>query len=215
MKWFLVNSLVLLLLGNCLWGQKANFQFTAYNDSILKLANSASEVDYMTEGEKQVIFYINLLRMNPALFSESYLQPYLDEHSIKKDKDVKELMKELEETEGTMPLKPSELLTKVARNHAVDMGETGRTGHTSSDGKSFKERMAEVSEKYAGVNENANYGLSDPLAIVIDLLIDRGVPNKGHRKNMLDPLMEYVGVAIEPHKRLRYNCVQVFAGEKR
>ena len=53
---------------------------------------------------------------------------------LKKDKDAKELIKELEDLSERVILEPSRSLTEVARNHAIDMGETGRTGHNASDG---------------------------------------------------------------------------------
>ncbi|MEZ4721316.1 MAG: CAP domain-containing protein [Flavobacteriales bacterium] len=169
----------------------------------------------MNEEEKQAIYYINLCRTNPKLFSADILAEYLKATGTKKDKVIKGLMDELETTQPLLMLDPSSELTEMARHHAKDMGETGRTGHTGTDGKSFKERAETASKLFNGMNENANYGNEKGLDIVIDLLIDRNVPNTGHRKNILDPEMRYIGVAIEPHKRFGFNCVQDFGGPRR
>jgi hypothetical protein len=188
--------------------------FALWPDTTLAKANSAIDVTYMNEEEKQVVFYINLCRINPKVFSETYLQDFIKDNDIKKDRDVKELYKVLENTDSKKILEPSELLTSAARTHAKDMGETGRTGHNASDGTPFQKRMMAVSESYSGINENANYGTEKALDIVVDLLIDKNVPSKGHRKNILNTDSRYIGVAIEPHKRYGVNCVQNFASNK-
>lgn len=188
--------------------------FKLWPDSVLAEANSAKNAFYMSEEEKVVVYYTNLVRINPELFSKTFLIEYLDQNDLKKDKEIKELIKELETRSQMKILQPSETLTTAARNHAKDMGETGRTGHTSSDGKSFKDRMMAVANDYEGVNENCNYGTDKGVEAFMDLLIDRNVPNYGHRKNILDPEMKFIGVAIEPHKRMGHNCVQDFAGRK-
>lgn len=189
--------------------------FHLWPDTVLAKANSARGVDYMNEEEKQVVYYINLCRTNPKLFSADILTEYLKETGTKKDKVVKELMDELENTQPLLMLNPSLELTEMARAHAKDMGETGRTGHTGTDGRTFKERADVASKVFNGMNENANYGNEKGLDIVIDLLIDRNVPHAGHRKNILDPEMLHIGVAIEPHKRFGFNCVQDFGGPRR
>lgn len=188
--------------------------FKLWPDSVLAKANTAQNVSFMTDEEKEAIYYMNLCRLNPKLFSSTFLSDYLKDNDIKKDKEVKELIKYLEETPDMQLLYPKEDLTSAARKHAKDMGTTGRTGHSSSDGTSFSDRLSYFKETYGGINENANYGFDDGLDIVIDLLIDRGVSNAGHRKNILDRDMSFVGVAIEPHKRYRFNCVQIFGAKK-
>lgn len=188
--------------------------FKIWPDTVVAKANSANLVAYMSEEEKQVVFYINLCRINPPLFSETYLGDYLKENKVKKDKAVKSLIKDLEATQPRVILQPNQLLTELARNHAKDMGESGRTGHDSSDGTPYKQRIESALKVFNGVNENANYGSEVGLSIVVDLLVDRNVPDSGHRKNILDPEMEFIGVAIEPHKRFKSNCVQDFGGSK-
>ncbi|MCZ6692800.1 MAG: CAP domain-containing protein, partial [Bacteroidetes bacterium] len=62
------------------------------------------------------------------------------------------------------------------------------------------------------IGENCAYGLYSPLDIVMGLLIDEGVSDLGHRKNILNPDYKVIGVAIRPHKSYGTNCVQDFAG---
>ena len=48
---------------------------------------------------------------------------------------------------------------------------------------------------------------------MVSLLIDDGVPSRGHRKIILDPLFRNAGVAFGPHPKFRNMCVIVFAAE--
>jgi len=184
--------------------------FALWPDTILSKANSALDVDYMSLEEKEAVYYMNLVRINPPLFAETFLTDYLKKNDLKNDKEVKGLIKELEETQKMEILQPNQALTDFARTHAKDMGETGRTGHSSSDGTSFRTRIEPLTQRFTAINENCNYGNDKGIDAVIDLLIDRNVPNLGHRKNILNPEMELVGVAIEPNRRWRFNCVQDF-----
>lgn len=189
--------------------------FKLWPDSTLAKANSARDVGYMSAEEKEAIYYMNLVRINPSLFSETFLKDFLKEKGIKKDKEVKGLMDELEKTDKMNVLRPNEQLTAFARAHANDMGQSGRTGHNASDGATFRSRIEPLQAQFSAINENCNYGNEKGIDAVIDLLIDRNVPNLGHRKNILDAEMELVGVAIEPHKRWRFNCVQDFGTKKK
>lgn len=214
MNWFIRNSIFLFIALVMLVHSSAIAQeddlFKLWPDSTLAEANSASHVDYLSETEKESIFYINLLRINPPLFVETYFSDYLKSKDIKKDKLLKDLIKELENTGKMRPLMPNKELTDFARAHAKDMGESGRTGHNSSSGKLFRDRISDLEHHFIAINENCNYGNEDAVDALIDLLIDRNVPNFGHRKNILDPEMKLIGVALEPHKRWRHNYVQDF-----
>jgi uncharacterized protein YkwD len=91
------------------------------------------------------------------------------------------------------------------------MGEKGKVGHTSSNGTTFENRIRKK-VKSGMIAENCDYGYSEPLDIVMSLLIDDGITNLGHRKNILNPSLNYVGIAIEKHKTYRTTCVMDFAG---
>lgn len=209
------NSLLILFIGIQLTGYtQSSDLFQLWPDTSLAKANSAKDVEYLSEEEKLVVYYINLCRLNPPLFEKTFLKDYLKENKIKKDKSVKDLSDQLQKTSPRVLLKPNPLLTDVARRHAQDMGNSGRTGHNASDGTSYGDRMKELSSEFSSINENANYGNELAMNIVVDLLIDKNVPNAGHRRNILDIESRYIGVAIEPHKRYRFNCVQDFGGAK-
>jgi len=213
-NWFIRNSIFILITTSMMLSSSSMAQeddlFKLWPDTTLAKANSALHVNYLSETEKESIFYMNLLRINPPLFSETYFADYIKAKDVKKDKLVKELIKELENTGKMEPLLPDKELSDFARAHAKDMGESGRTGHNSSSGKPFRDRIATLEQHFTAINENCNYGNEDAVDALIDLLIDRKVPNFGHRRKILDPEMKLVGVALEPHKRWRHNYVQDF-----
>jgi len=66
-------------------------------------------------------------------------------------------------------------------------------------------------------NENNNnkqcidYGTDDAFKIVSDLIIDDGVPNRGHRHALFTPEFKLVGIACGAHPKIRSMCVLNFA----
>jgi len=209
----IIGSLLFILVLLPFGGTAQEEGLKAWSDTaLLGKADAAKHLEYYSEEEKKIIFYINLVRAEPVLFERTLLKNYLKEQNIKADKWTKSLIKKLKEAESLPMLEPREDLYEAAKNHAQDMGQTGRTGHNSSDGVSYPDRIAPFVKIYASINENCNYGLNNGLAIVIDLLIDEGVPNFGHRRNILDVDARFVGVSIQPHKKWQFNCVQEFTG---
>jgi hypothetical protein len=47
-----------------------------WNYPMFEKANTAADVDYLNNDEKEFIYILNLARMNPYLFSETVLKPY-------------------------------------------------------------------------------------------------------------------------------------------
>lgn len=189
-----------------------NFALSQNNDniptSLFKQANTAKDAEYLSEDEKQVVLYMNLARLDGEWFIKNVLEKY-DNGGYSKS-NVKSLKRDLLKTNNLQALHPSPNLTKSARYHAKDMGKLGKTGHRSSDGTGTFKRI----RKYAQGNymaENCSYGYKNPVKIVLQLLVDDNVPSLGHRHNILNANYKQVGVAIEPHKTYRFNCVQDFS----
>lgn len=216
-SWFIKNKIFwtfcLLLFSATCFSQNDQL-FKTWPDSVLSRANSAEHADYLNAEEKSIVYYTNLVRTNPPLFAHTFLMAYLESNNMKKDAEIKGLIKDLESRNKLEILIPDQRLYETASMHAQDMGYSGRTGHISSNGETFKDRMKSMSNEYSGVNENCHYGSMNGEEIFFDLLIDRNVPNCGHRRNILDPEMKYIGVSIQKHTRFAYNCVEDFAGRK-
>lgn len=48
-----------------------------WNNPKYRLANSAKDEDYLTKEEKMIYYYLNLIRMNPDLFLQTFIKPRL------------------------------------------------------------------------------------------------------------------------------------------
>lgn len=203
MKETLISLLLLFIVPFIALSQSINIP-----QKLLAQANTASSVNYLTEDEQKVILYMNLARIDGKWFVDNIIEKQSNQqHSAK---NLRSLIKDLKKTKGLTPLKPGKGLSEAATYHAKDMGKTGKIGHKSTDGTKTFDRV----KKYAKggyMGENCAYGPSDPLAIVMQLLVDDGVPSLGHRKTILSNNYKYVGVAIEPHKKYGHNCVQDFS----
>lgn len=73
---------------------------------------------------------------------------------------------------------------KSCRDHVEDQGPASATGHTGSDGSSPSTRMARYGNVITPSGENLAYGPIDALDAVVQLIIDDGVPGRGHRSNI-------------------------------
>ncbi len=186
-----------------------------YTDEELAMANTAVDVDYLTEEEKKVIFLCNLARLDGERFAEEYLTPYaeLNRLDVETNEYLASLYTDLSEVKDHGMLSPSKELSEAAAYHAKDSGVNGSTGHTSSDGTEWDVRLERFLPSWSALAENCTYGSSRKYAInvVMSLLIDEKVASLGHRKNILSDDYNYIGVSIMPHSTYTYNCVQDFA----
>ena len=158
----------------------------------------------------EVLSLMNEVRTDPQGFLNKRVIPYLKENDLEENPYAKSLVEDLKVAKKVGELQMSAALTKTARSHARDMGQHGTIGHNSSDGTSFPERIPKKF-KTGMIAENCDYGNAVPLDIVMALLIDDGIASLGHRKNILHPTLNFVGIAIEEHKTYRTNCVMDFS----
>lgn len=198
----LSSILLLILLSSSSFAQKNK----VWAEDALNKANTAKDAEYLTKEEKQVIFYLNLVRLDPKLFAETYLKKYLDS-TKENDAYTKSLIKELPKTKTMDVLQPDKELFNFAKELAVKFGKENKTGHGN-----YQERTKKIKTKFRGaMAENCDYGNNKGFDIVMSLLIDQNIKDLGHRKNILDPQYRVVGTSIQPHKRYQWNCVMDFA----
>jgi len=97
-------------------------------------------------------------------------------------------------------LRFSEGLHGAARDHVLDQGPSGQTGHVGVDGSTVRERILRHGSFASTIGEVINYGEETPRMTVIQLVIDDGVPDRGHRKNLFNPNFRVAGAAIGSHR---------------
>ena len=98
-----------------------------------------------------------------------------------------------------------------ARDHARDQGRSGATGHAGSDGSRAAARVNRYGTWKLALSENIAYGPPTAREVVVGLIVDDGVPDRGHRTNMFDPMVRVVGVSCGRHPRYQVMCVIVHA----
>ena len=163
--------------------------------------------------EQGVVDVLNRLRAAPAVFAQRELKAWADSMGLSKSPAYHSLVLDLSQMKPLSALSSVQALQVMARSHALDMGKTGKVGHTGSGGGTFAKRAKPLLDAFQMLQENCQYGYYDPLSVICDLLIDEGVPGYGHRKSLLNPQLRYVGVSFENHKKYKINCVIELAGD--
>ena len=98
-----------------------------------------------------------------------------------------------------------------ARDLVRDQGASGATGHVGRDGSRAAARVNRYGAWQRGLSENIAYGPPTAREVVIGLIVDDGVPDRGHRTNMFDPMVRVVGISCGRHPRFAVMCVIVHA----
>jgi uncharacterized protein YkwD len=105
------------------------------------------------------------------------------------------------------PLKFSAELANAARDHVRDIGPLGTVTHVGSDGSSTRTRVERYLRNARTLGETISFGPSEARAVLSELIVDDGVPGRGHRKILLDPAYRLAGAACGPHKLFGTVCV--------
>ena len=175
-----------------------------WNDAKYEVCNTAAHTRYLNEDEKRIIYILNLARMNPRLFCKTVL-PHAHEISHFADLNssyYQSLVREMETMQPMGLLVPDSLCFVSADCHAVTAGRTGYVGH--------ERQSAECKRKEHFYGECCQFGVGDPLGIIINLLIDQDTPSLGHRRNCLNKEYKQMSAAIAPHKEYKVMTVMDF-----
>jgi uncharacterized protein YkwD len=187
--------------------------------------DTAKDVDYLTGVEKDVVLEMNKVRNNPKKYAELYIQPTLKYYSGKNYSEpgqitivtqegasaVNGCISALSRARSTGLLQPEKGIFLAAKDHAVDQSKTGRTGHDGSDGSNPFKRMERYGGGYSTAGENCAYGPNTGRDIVVQFLVDDGVPSRGHRANIMNAAFTQTGASIQTHPQFRYCCVIDYA----
>ena len=184
----------------------------------LARANTAKNASYLSAEEKKTIMLVNLARMDGKKYLQTYFQEFVkntpyNEMNSSGNAYVVSLKTDLDKIQNLPMLMPDEGLHKAAKYHAKDSGKNGLVGHTSSNGNSMSKRLPKYVQGWNRLAENCSYGYDEAINIVGQLLLDDNVPSLGHRKSILDNRLEFIGVAIAPHTKYRFNCVMDFCAK--
>ncbi|MBW4577579.1 MAG: CAP domain-containing protein [Aphanothece sp. CMT-3BRIN-NPC111] len=127
-------------------------------------------------------------------------------------KPVDETIRFLKSAKPVPAIGVSRGMSLAAKDHVKDQGPKGATGHYGSNGSSASSRVSRYGSWQRIVGENISYGPNTAQQVVMQLLIDDNVPDRGHRKNLFQRDYRVSGVACGPHKTYRIMCVIDYAG---
>jgi len=174
--------------------------------------NTAADANYLSDTEKNVVLAHNLIRHDPVKYADLYVAEYKKFYSGKELRHpgveyviltnegvlpAKELYSELQSTEPLPLFYVSEKLSAAAKNHAVHQSRTGEIGHGGQGG--LQARIEREGEWKYTIGENITYGRWSGHSAVLGLMVDDGVPGRGHRINILNEDFRVLGVASESH----------------
>jgi len=125
---------------------------------------------------------------------------------------VREAIRVLRQTRPLPALRPVEGMMIAARDHVNDQAPRGLMNHRGTDGSQAWDRVSRYGDWKSKISENMTFGPATPHDVVAALLIDDGITDRGHRKNLLDPDVKVIGIACAAHKSYRVMCDMVHAG---
>jgi len=180
--------------------------FTSYSQlwtkTQLDAANTAKDIRYLTEPEKNAIQYINLARLYPQLFIRNELNSYNGaagfHENLQRSSYKKSLLKELKKRGPVSAFQFDKTMYGYAKCFAKESGEAGWVTHQRK------------SCPYGYLAECCSYGVGTGKDIAMQWLIDDGVPGVAHRVNCLNPDYSVIGLAVYKHKKYKICAVADF-----
>jgi len=183
----------------------------------------------------KIVEAMNKVRADPPAYARKLRQmrPYFTGKSYRLPGDtvptltsegwtaVQAAIDRLNQTPPMPPLQISNGLMRAAELHAVDLGSRGLASHVGSDGNGPLERVAlcgqwlfdgrgeEASDDKLA--ENLSFGGRSADEHVYITIVDDGVRSRQHRNNVIDPQLQWVGVAVARHTSSGTVCVSNFA----
>lgn len=100
----------------------------------------------------------------------------------------------------------------AAKDHTVAQGATSQTGHDSPDGSTMSQRVEKYGTYVGTLAENIAYGTTGGEEIVIALVIDDGVPSRGHRLTIFNDAVKVLGSFTGTHQTFSSMTTIDYAG---
>jgi len=184
-------------------------------------------VDY-TALAKEIINEHNLVRANPILYVEK-LQSYLKyfkgdvlekpgNHPLRTYEGKAAFLEAIEALQRQKPvggLIENEKLNLACADHLKDIGPKGLCTHDGSDGSNPSDRIEKYCEWDLACSENIDFGSKTAEEVLINLIVDDGIEERNHRKNVFNPDLKYIGVACGPHKDFEHCSILDYVADLR
>jgi uncharacterized protein YkwD len=133
-------------------------------------------------------------------------------------KALQSLVKDLTKMKPLSILQPDSGIYKAVQYYGADQDKHAwNLHHKGSDGSMPWDRITRFSPRMQTGNENiaGRFPLASPREIVIQLLIDSGIPGYGHRYNLLDKQWTHIACYASGLNDGMYRWLQNFGAEKK
>lgn len=182
--------------------------------------------DYaLSDLERAVLNEMNLARTNPSQYA-TYLEALRKYYNGKTYKQpggaavetvegvsaLDDAIKFLRNAKPLPPLQISKGMCMGAKDQSLDQSQSGGVSHQGKDGSFSWDRVARYGDWKTPVSENIAYDSGTARDIVINFLVDDGVPSRGHRLNVFNSVYVVTGVSCGKHPLFGGMCVCTFAG---
>ncbi len=185
-----------------------------------RITNKEDNFGYLSDLEREVIDELNFARMQPSEYAD-YLIAYSELFVGRELRErgeitvltregrsaVNEAIRFLRNQKPLPYLIASKGMSKAAEDMVRMQGTTTQIGHNGRDGSTFADRVSRYGTWEGSCSENIDYGNNKARRIVMALIIDDGVSNRGHRKSIYNPAFKRIGLACGQHQRFQYMCV--------
>ena len=189
---------------NNLSGTATKIKVSAIAQSVFDEINTAR-----TEPEKYIEYlkeYRNSFKGN-TVFLPNRVQIQTNEGIAPVDEAI-EFLKQIPKLQ---PYEFSGGLNQISNAQLTDLMENPALGHRGKDGSNTSQRFAKFGRSGSFAAENISFYAETPRRIVIGMIIDDGVKNRMHRKNVFSPNFNFVGIAFGKSKAGEELCVVDFA----
>lgn len=162
-------------------------------------ANPQSFVPYLEN-------YRKLFKGNMAYYADGKMVTTIEGMAV-----IDEAIAYLKKLSTLPPYAMSKGLSTAATAQVTDLMENSALGHYGKDGSDLPTRLKKFGSYGTTTSENITY--FPPLArdIVMAMIIDDGVKNRGHRKNIFSANLKQIGLAFGQSKKGENLCVVIFA----
>ena len=185
----------------------------------------STEPDYK-QMAKEVYEFLNQVRQNPQSIvpelqkmkkhykDKEYRNPAFNYYIMTEEgvAAVDDAIKYLESSYPQQTLERHEGLEEAARELVDHLGPEGMT-NAKDPAMAIEKRVKQKINEPGAIAENLSFGWPNAREIVIQMIVDDGVPSRGHRSNIMSGNFEKVGVAIGKHKTFQCVCALEFWGK--
>lgn len=186
-------------------------------------AQAAGNIDYAALAE-EIAKEVNLARTNPRLYA-AWLRdqrPYYRGTQLRRPGEtpvrtkeglaaVDEAIRWLERQRPVGTLSVSRGLSLAARDLVAPQGASGGFGHKGPDGTMPSDRIERHGQWESTIGENVAYGQRTARDVVAAFIVDDGVADRGHRKNLFQASFRVMGIDCGPHAVYGTTCAITFA----